>query len=76
MISSPQPPKPSDMRKVIWEKTRKRPQGELPHQPDSMYVDPIDRHLYDEPREDEEKKQIKEGMDELYKPLEDKETIL
>ena len=30
MISSPPPLKPSDWRKVIWEKTRVRPQGELP----------------------------------------------
>ena len=40
-----------------------------------MYIDPIDRQLYDEPREEEEKKTIKEGMDGVYKPMEDKETI-
>ena len=41
-----------------------------------MYVDPIDRHIYDEPRKGEEKKTIKKRMDELYKPVEDKETIV
>ena len=40
-----------------------------------MYVDPIDRHLYDEPRE-EDKKAIKKGMDGLYEPMEDTETVV
>ena len=69
-------PKPSDLRKVIWQKTRVRPQGELPQRPDSMYVDPIDKYLYDELREEEDKKTIKEGMDGLYEPMEDKETVV
>ena len=33
-------------------------------------------HLYDEAREEEEKKTIRERMDKLHKPVEDKETIV
>ena len=68
--------KPSDLRKVIWERTQIRPHGELLHRPDSLYADPIDRCLYDEPDEEEEKKTIREGMDKFYEPVEDKKTIV
>ena len=62
MISSPRPTKPSDLRMVIWEKVRKMPQGELPPRPNSICVNPVDRHLYDKPGEEEEdNKQPTEG---------------
>ena len=68
-------PKPSSLREVIWEKTRVNPQGELPHRPDSMYIDSMDKHLYDKLRKEEEKMTIKEGMDGLYETLKDKKPL-
>ena len=76
MIPLPPPTKPSDLRKVIWERSNIRPQGELPHRPDSLYVDPINWYIYNELDEEEEKKVTREEMEGLYKPVEDKETLL
>ena len=66
-------PKPSEIRKTLWREARMRPQGwprsagpEVPPRPtnvkfqdDTVYTDPIDMHLYDEPREEGEDRKDK-----------------
>ena len=95
MTSSPPTPKPSEIRKNLWREARMRPQGwprsaepeisqrpaNLKFQDDAVYTNPIDRHLYDEPREEGEDRNNNNPLREEednghYELMENKETMV
>ena len=95
MIFSPKTPKPSEIRKTLFREAKVGPQGwirsgpEVPPRPTNMkfhdntvYTDPINRHLYDELREVGENtmnnnpQREQKQDDGHYEPVENRETVV
>ena len=92
MVVSLQPNKPIEVRGLFTTERRKRPQGwpqcfhKTPPKPklqnSNMYIDPLEKHLYEEPEDIENKDRngslqgTEEEMNKNNEPMENDETMV